>query len=103
MQSLSTTSANSKTRPALDFFEPLVDEFRPVPEWQLRPNETTLLGVIRRLFPDAMIAEREADHLYLVSESARLAFQIPTFDLSRPSEEEPAGTSQRSLEVAGSR
>lgn len=68
--------------PAMVFFEPAISEFSPIPEAELKENEARWLTSIRKMFPDAVVAENEDKRRYVLSETASLAFEIPVSDSS---------------------
>ena len=72
-------SGSETYRPFLiDYFEPNFRDFELVPDERLRSCDNTLLTAVRKMFPDAAIGQREPGRLYVLSENASLAFEIPT-------------------------
>lgn len=83
MPTRTLTAPSTETgRPiAADFFKPNLSEFETIPWSWLQENELTLLATVREIMPDAVVSRRGDGGLYVVSQNASLAFEIPAFEL----------------------
>lgn len=78
---LSALSPETERPITVDFFKPDLSEFETIPWSWLQENELTLLATVRTIMSDAVISRRGDGGVYVVSQNASLAFEIPAFEL----------------------